>query len=168
MCKFCTLLNTIQSLLRESVRLSSAKYWREQLTTDVIFNVNPQMLTAMYRIGLQHRVTTVEIPKHFPQPFTGLLPPSGTTWVGWYQKKHSPTHTHPDQTSFINFLHLLRSIASSLFNLHTWQSFSTTSVQVLFGLPHVLEPPTSYSIHFFTQSLSSFRNTRPYHCKLFC
>ena len=35
---------------------------------------------------------------------------------GWasYQKEHSPTHTHPDhQTSFINFLHLLRSIASS-------------------------------------------------------
>jgi len=94
--------------------------------------------------------------------------PSGTTWVGWYQKKHSPTHTHPDhQTSFINFVHLLRSIASSLFNLHTWQSFSTTSVQVLFGLAHVLEPLTSYSIHFFTQSLSSFRNTCPYHCKLF-
>ena len=32
---------------------------------------------------------------------------SGTTRVGWYQKKHSPTHTHPDhRTSFINFLHL--------------------------------------------------------------
>jgi len=28
--------------------------------------------------------------------------------VGQYQKKHSPTHTHPDhRTSFINFLHLL-------------------------------------------------------------
>ena len=27
------------------------------------------------------------------------------TQVGWYQKKHSPTHTHPDQwTSFINYL----------------------------------------------------------------
>ena len=31
-----------------------------------------------------------------------------------------------------------------------------------------LEPTTSYSIHFFTQSLSSFRNTRPYHRNLFC
>ena len=41
------------------------------------------------------------------QPFNGPL--SGN--------KHSPTHTRPDrQTSFINFLHLLRSIASSLFN----------------------------------------------------
>ena len=43
---------------------------------------------------------------------------SGATRVGRYQKKHSPTHTHPDhQTSFINFLHLLRSIASSVFSL---------------------------------------------------
>ena len=58
---------------------------------------------------------------------------SGTTRVGWYQKKHSPTHTHPDhQTPFINSLHLLRSIASSLFNLRAWLSLSTTSLQVLF------------------------------------
>ena len=50
------------------------------------------------------------------EPFNGLW--SGTTRVGWYQKKHSPTHTHPDhRTSFINFLQLLRSVASSLFNL---------------------------------------------------
>ena len=39
---------------------------------------------------------------------------SGTTQVSWYQKKHSPTHTYPDQSSFICFLHLLRSIASSI------------------------------------------------------
>ena len=66
--------------------------------------------------------------------FNGPL--SGTTRVGQYQKKHSPTHTHPDhQTSFINLLHLLRSIASSLFNLGAWQSFSTTSLRVLFSLP---------------------------------
>jgi len=31
---------------------------------------------------------------------------------------------HVHQTSFINFLHLLWSIASSLFNLRAWQSFS--------------------------------------------
>ena len=43
---------------------------------------------------------------------------SGTTRTGQYQKIHSPTYTHPDQqTSFISFLHLLRSTASSLFNL---------------------------------------------------
>ena len=39
------------------------------------------------------------------QQFNGLL--SGTTRVGRYQKKHSPTHTHPDhRTSSIAFLHL--------------------------------------------------------------
>ena len=95
------------------------------------------------------------------------LCPGLTGWVS--QKKHSPTHTHPDhQTSFNNFLNLFWSTESSLFNLHASQSFSTTSLQILFGLPLGLEPSTSYSIHFFTQSLSSFRNTRPYHRKLFC
>ena len=50
------------------------------------------------------------------QPFNGRL--SGTTRVGRYQKKHSPAHTHPGQrTSFITFLHLQRSTASSLFSL---------------------------------------------------
>jgi len=63
------------------------------------------------------------------QPFNDLL--SGTTRVGWYQKKHSPTHTHPDhRTSFIFFLHLQRSMASSLFSLRAWQSSWTTSLQV--------------------------------------
>ena len=50
------------------------------------------------------------------QPFNGRL--SRTTQVGRYQKKHSPAHTHPGQrTSFITFLHLQRSMASSLFSL---------------------------------------------------
>jgi len=48
--------------------------------------------------------------------------------------------------------------------------FSTISLQVFFGLPLGLAPSTSYSIpvHFFTQSLSSFHNTCPYHRNLFC
>ena len=50
------------------------------------------------------------------QPFNGRL--SGTTRVGRYQKKHSPAHTYPNQrASFIIFLHLQRSMASSLFSL---------------------------------------------------
>ena len=92
------------------------------------------------------------------QPFNGRL--SGTTRVGRYQKKHSPAHTHPGKrTSFITFLHLQRSMASSLFSLRAWQSSRTTSFQVLFGLPLGLEPSASYSMHFFTQSSSSFRST---------
>ena len=83
------------------------------------------------------------------QPFYGPL--SGTTRVSQYQKKHSPTH-HPDHHPvFISCFHLPRSIASSLFKLHAWQSFCTTSFYVLFGLPLGLEPSTSYSVHFFTK-----------------
>jgi len=59
-------------------------------------------------------------------------------------------------------------MASSLSSLHAWQSFCTTSVQVSFGLPLGLAPSTSYSIHFFTRSLSSFHSTCPYHQNLFC
>ena len=89
------------------------------------------------------------------QPFYGPL--SGTTQVSRYQKKHSPTH-HPDHHPiFISFFHLPRSIASSLFKLRAWQSFCTTSFHVVFGLSLGLEPSTSYSIHFFAQSVSSFR-----------
>jgi len=46
------------------------------------------------------------------QQFNGPL--SWTTRVGQYQIKHSPTQIHPDrQTSYINFLHLLRSMVYS-------------------------------------------------------
>jgi len=73
-----------------------------------------------------------------------------------YQKKHSPTH-HPDHHPiFTSFFHLPRSIASSLFKLRAWQSSCTTSFHVLIGLPLGMEPSTSYSIHFFTQSVSLF------------
>ena len=99
------------------------------------------------------------------QPFNGIL--SGTTRVGWYQKKHSLIYTHADhQTSFINFLHLLRSIASSLLNLRAWQSFpqplSKSSLVFLF-LSWTL---SSYSMYFFTRS-SSFCNTCPYYHRPF-
>jgi len=75
------------------------------------------------------------------------------------------TFTHP---IFISFFHLLRSIASTLFKLRAWQSFCTTSLHVLFGLPLGLEPSTSHSTQFFTLSVSCFRNTCPQHRKLFC
>jgi len=40
--------------------------------------------------------------------FTALWILSGATWVSWYQKKHSPTHTyHGHQSFLICFLHLL-------------------------------------------------------------
>ena len=72
------------------------------------------------------------------QSFYGPL--SGTTRVSRYQKKYLLTHHRDHHPVFISFFHLLRSIASSLFKLHAWQSFCTTSVHVLFGLPLCLEP----------------------------
>jgi len=66
-----------------------------------------------------------------------------------YPDRPVPVETHPltpdHRTSFINFLRLLRSIASSLFSLRAWQSSLTTSLQVLFGLPLGLGPATSFS-----------------------
>ena len=84
------------------------------------------------------------------------------------------TLTHPPSWSSSNLYQLLPSttihsiIASSLFKLCASQSLCTTSFHVLFGLPLGLEASTSYSIHFFTQSVSSFRSTCPYHRNLFC
>jgi len=86
--------------------------------------------------------------------FTALCP----RLPGWADtRRNLHPVTYPDyHPTFISFFHLLWSIASSLFNLRAWQSFCTTSVQVLFGLPLGLEPSTSYSIHFFTQPVSLF------------
>jgi len=80
------------------------------------------------------------------------------------------THSHLSWSSVIPycFRHLLRSMAFSLFNLRSWQSFSTISLQVFFDLPLRLASSTSYSIHFFTQSLNSFRSPCPYYRNLFC
>jgi len=66
------------------------------------------------------------------QKTTVYDPLSGTTRASRYQKKHSPTH-HPDHHPiFISFFHLLRSIASSLFKLHAWQVFCTTSLHTVY------------------------------------
>ena len=86
---------------------------------------------------------------HTQNRFTYLWILSGTTRVSRYQKKHSPTHTFCGQSFLICFLHLLWSMASSLFNLRAQQSFSTISLQVFFGLPLGLAPSTSYSITCF-------------------
>jgi len=83
-----------------------------------------------------------------------------TSWVNWYQKKHSPTHTYPDQSTVIH------GILPVQFTFLT--VFCATCVQVFIGLTLCLALSTSYSIHFFTQSLSSFCSTYPYHRNLFC
>jgi len=80
--------------------------------------------------------------------------------VSRYQKKHSPIPTcHGHQSSLICFLPVQFTLS---------QSFSTISLQVFFGLLLGLVPSTSNSMHFFTQSLSSFHSTCPDHHNLFC
>jgi len=50
---------------------------------------------------------------HTHNRFTAPWIVSGTTWVSWYQKKHSRTHTYRGhQLSLICFIHLLRSMVS--------------------------------------------------------
>jgi len=60
------------------------------------------------------------------------------------------TLTHPPSWSSSSLYQLLPSTtihsASSLFKLRAWQSFCTTSLHVLFGLPLGLEPSTSHSV----------------------
>ena len=101
---------------------------------------------------------------------TAVLRPFVWVYPGEPVPEETFIHSHPScsSTILISFLHLLRIMASSLLNPRTWQSLCTTSNHVLFGLPLGLEPTTSNTIHFFTQSLSSFRNTCPYHRNLFC
>jgi len=96
------------------------------------------------------------------------LCPGLPRWASTRTNIHLLTYAdhHP---TFIIFFHLLQSIASSLFNLRAWQSFLyNLSPSSLWSIPLGLEPSTSYSIYFFTQSVSSFRNKCSYHHSLFC
>jgi len=121
------------------------------------------VLSDVWGMAGSFTITTLKL----LQPFCGSLKFVWDNLGELYQKKHSPTHTYQGhQSSFI--LHLLQSMAASLLNARAWQSLSTISPQVFIGLPVGLAPFTSYSIHFFTQSLSSFRRTCPYHRNLFC
>jgi len=88
---------------------------------------------------------------------------SGTTRVGRYQKKHSPTHTHHDhQTYFTTSSTMIYSILlvqcmclTVLFhNLSPGPLWSSSWFGDLYFISHA----------FLTQSPSSFHNTCPYHC----
>jgi len=91
------------------------------------------------------------------QPFYSSLDFVRETRVSQYQKKHSPIHTyHGHQSSLICFIHLIRSIASSLFNLSTWQSFPQSLSKFSLVYLFAWHPP----LH--TAYISS-----PNHCLLF-
>jgi len=93
----------------------------------------------------------------------------GTTRVSWYQKNHSPSHTYRGYQSFlICFLHLLRSMASSMLNIHACQSFCTISPTFLWSTswPGTLH----FILHTFLHRVVVFFfcRTGPYHHNLFC
>ena len=79
------------------------------------------------------------------------------------------THSHLSWSSIIRYLLPSYITIHGILSVHFTRLtiFSTTSVQVFFGLHFGLASSTSYTIHFFTQSLSSFRSTYPYHRNLF-
>ena len=87
------------------------------------------------------------------QLFYNPLP--GTTRVRQYPNIHPLTpiliitilYQHPPSTTIHSILPV---------QFMCWQSFCTTSLKVLFGLPLGLASSTLYSIHFFTQSLLLF------------
>jgi len=70
---------------------------------------------------------------------------------------------HPNLLSPSTTIHgilRIQSTCSTVFFHNLSPSFLWSTV------PLGLVPSTSYSIHFFTKSLSSFRSTCPYHCNL--
>jgi len=118
---------------------------------------------------IRHNATHRHTHTH-TQPFYGSLE-FVRDYLGEPVPEKTFTHSHLSESPiilYICFLHLLRSMASSLFNLRVWQSFSITSVQLFFEVGLGLAPSTSYSIYFFTQSLSSFQSTCPYNRNQFC
>ena len=100
--------------------------------------------------------------------YTALWMLSRTTRMSQYQKKHS--HSHLSWSSIIPYL-----LPPSII-IHGTISVQFTCLTVFlhnlcpsfFGLPLSLAPSTSYSIHVFPKSLSSFHNICPYHRNLFC
>jgi len=91
---------------------------------------------------------------HTTQPFYGSVEFVRTTRVSRYQKKYSPTHSLWSSIIHICFLHLLRHMASSVFNPRALQSFPTISLQVFFGLswPGTLH----FILHTFLHSIIVF------------
>jgi len=87
-------------------------------------------------------------------------------WIfsGHWGSAGTRRNIHP-LTPLICFLHLSWSMASSLFTLHAWQSFTTISLQVF--LAGHLPSQTPY-ISLPKKSLSSFLSPCPYHRNLFC
>jgi len=96
------------------------------------------------------------------------LCPGQLSWDGMRRNIHPLTHVlvikHPLSDSSIyydQYILLVQFACLTVFFHNLCPSF-------LWSTPLGLALSSSYSIHFFTQSLSSFRSTCPYHRNLFC
>jgi len=88
--------------------------------------------------------------------------------VNRYQKKHSPTYTScGHQSSLICCLHLYDPWHPP-YSIYVSDSFFHNLTASFLWSTLGLAPSASYSIHFFTQSLSFSHDTCPYHHSLFC
>jgi len=98
-----------------------------------------------------------------------------TTRVGQYQKKHSPTHTHPDhRTSSINFLHLLQSVVTVyVFDSPLWQPLSGSSLVFLLvwdpqlHTPYISSPSHHLLFATYSHTIAVFSAVIPMLCHLF-
>jgi len=136
-------------IVNVSSTLTNSNIWfvaALSLIVDVRMDVRTDIFTGFIRSSRRRRPKNEKKHTHTHNHFmVALWTSSGTTRVTRFKKKHSPTYTYRGhQSSFICFIHLLWSMASSLFNRRTWQYFSTISLQVFFGLPLGLAPSTSY------------------------
>ena len=99
------------------------------------------------------------------QPFYGPL--SGSTRVSRYQKKHSSTHTTPAHQPSLSASSIYHESWHPPCSIHAPGNLSARPLTVS-SSAYLWVWSHTYSIHFFTQSLSSFHNTCPYHRNLFC
>ena len=102
-----------------------------------LFSVRIWMISLYYITILAQCYASAVLaiaPLSVSRPFNGLW--SGTTRVGRYQKKHLPTHTHPDhRASFIIFLHLLLILQLKKIKIGEYLAKKVTGKQVVVSCP---------------------------------
>jgi len=131
-CVVCDGVLTVQTDNTQSLLCMQCIYhnYPVQLTTNKYMYLQIIVVTVVLLQSSHSRSLTLTHARthaHTHNCFMALWILSRTTWVSWYQKKHSPTHTYRGhQSPLICFIHLIRSMASSLFNPRT--SLATNAV----------------------------------------
>ena len=118
---------------------------------------------------LKQKIQKTKTKHTHTQPFYGSV---DFVWdnLGEPVAEETFTHSHLSWSSIVPYLlHPSNTIHCILPVQFTWLTvFFHNLSPSFFGLPLGLAPSTSYSIHFFSQSLSSIYSTCPYHRNLFC